>query len=303
MTVRPWPVSDRRLLVTGGAGFLGVHLVRGLLARGARVVVLDDDSAPSPLGLDACPALELRHGDVRDAAAVSRSVQGCDHVVHLASVVGVEAVLADPERTDSVIREGSACVWEHARAARLPFLFLSSSEVTDPARVGPRSVYARAKRSVERALLASPDAGLATIVRPFNVVGPGQTAPGMVLPALLRAARAGLPLPVHVDGRQQRGFLHVSDFTEVLLDLLEAHPRSGGQVLEIGSPERTSIAELAERLGRLSGQLRVACHAPQPSQREDRPRRAPRLEALRRLVPFAPKRALDDILDEVWSHA
>lgn len=296
-------LSDRRLLVTGGAGFVGVHLVRGLLACGARVVVLDDDSAPSPLGLAPSPALDVHHGDVRDAGAVERAAAGCDQIVHLASVVGVEAVLADPERTDSVIRQGTACVWERARAARSPFLFLSSSEVTDSERAGPRSVYARAKRAVEEQLLASPDAELATIVRPFNVVGSGQTAPGMVLPALLAAAREGRPLPVHGDGRQKRGFLHVRDFTEVLLDLLEAHPRSGGQILEVGSPERTSIAELAERLGRLGGELRVACHAPQPSQREDRPRRAPRLEALRRVVPFAPKHALDDILSEVWSHA
>jgi UDP-glucose 4-epimerase len=227
--------------------------------------------------------------------------------VHLASVVGVERVVADPERTRCVCEDGARSVLDACRAAGAALLAFSSSEVTDPPRRGPRAAYALSKRRAEEMLLAAAHEVPVTLVRPFNVVGPGQSAEqGMVLPVLARAARAGGALPVHGDGRQLRSFLHVDDLVDALLALLAVaggRAGPGGEVLEIGGTERVSIAEVAARLATLAGTgARVQLGAPAPL-REDLERRAPDLGALRARIPFAPRRGLDTILAEVLAHA
>ncbi len=306
----------RTLLVTGGAGFIGTHLVRRLLQAGDRVSVLDDFSAPSSLPLPEHPHLRVHVGDVRRqapvetaAGAFAADMNGATRVhavVHLASVVGVEAVLADPARTGSVILEGTDVALAVARRAGAPLLFFSTSEVTDAGRRGPRSIYAEAKRAAEALLseqAAQPGGVPVTIVRPFNIVGPGQCAPGMVLPAMAVAARTGQEMPVHGTGVQQRSFLHVDDCVSATLSLLRAPLAEGFEVIELGSEERTSIAGLAQRMAELAGRgARVTC-TPAEAGREDLPRRAPHLKALRRRIDFRPRWALDDILKQALQHA
>jgi len=292
------PTDPNPICVTGGAGFCGVHLVRRLLGAGRVVSVLDDLSAPSDLSLPSWPAVRCVVGDVRDERALGIAAADAGTVLHLASVVGVEAVTADPERTGSVIREGTARVVEWARAHGARVIAFSTSEVTDTERQGPRAVYAEAKRDAEALLLAAGDDIPVTIVRPFNVVGPGQSAPGMVLPALARAARVGAALPVHGDGRQERSFLHVDDLCDAVLGLLDVPSPAGGEVLEVGSEERVPIGEVAARLAALAGGASRPAVVDAHPQREDRPRRAPDLTALRRRVRFAPRRDLDAILRE-----
>ena len=314
---------NAHILVTGGAGFIGTHLVRQLLERheGGRVTVLDDFSAPSSLALPEHPRLRVIVGDVRSASDVAACGPASgwpappQQVVHLASVVGVDAVLADPERTGSVIRDGTATVLEAARGWGAPLLFFSTSEVTDGERAGPRAVYAHAKRDAEVLLSAQArgaDGLPVTIVRPFNIVGPGQSAPGMVLPALARAARLGERLPVHGSGRQERSFLHVDDCVRATLALLEeSAARSIDQptadptvdVIEIGSEERTSIAGLARRIAELSGGACDLDNTTPAEHREDLPRRAPDLTALRRRVPFRPRWGLSEIVRDALAHA
>ena len=314
----------RRLLVTGGAGFIGGHLVRRLLDAGDKVVVLDDFSASSGPSLADHPGLSVVVGDVRCAADVDRAVAevfsgplsvlqsdslaagGDDVIVHLASVVGVEAVLADPQRTGSVIRGGTEQVLVAARRLGARVLFFSTSEVTDATRRGPRSVYAEAKRDAECLLMdqAAEDQGVpVTIVRPFNIVGPGQCAPGMVLPAMARAALAGSRMPIHGTGRQERSFLHVEDCVDATLALLDAPLDGGAEVVEIGSEERTSISCLAEQLSELAGQGASLSCASMDKEREDLPRRAPNLGPLRERVPFKPRWNLSEILREALVHA
>lgn len=300
----------RHLLLTGGAGFVGSHLAARLLADGHAVTVLDDLSAPAAaagaarLGTGHAPGrVRCVRADVRDAQALAAALEGCDAVVHLASVVGVDAVTAAPQRTGAVIREGTAAVLAAARARQLPLMHFSTSEVTDGPRRGPRAVYGEAKRDAEALLLRHADELPLTIVRPFNIVGPGQDAPGMVLPTLARAARAGAPLPVHGDGHQERSFLHVDDLVEATVALLSQPAQAGGRVLEIGSEERISIVGLAERLVSLAGTGAAIVREVSEGQREDRPRRAPDLTALRSLVGFRPRWALDGILRQALASA
>jgi UDP-glucose 4-epimerase len=295
-----------RVLITGGAGFIGARLARRLIGRGASVVVLDDLSAAgdSPLALGAD---SLLIADVRDPRAVARASEHCDLVLHLASVVGVDAVTADPERTGSVIRHGTEVVLQQCLRGERPVVFFSSSEVTDAPRSGPRAVYAEAKRDAEAMLLDAAHRVPVTIIRPFNIVGPGQSLEqGMVLPTLAAAARAGRPLAVHGDGHQERAFLHVDDLVDVMMDLLDqargiAPP--GGEVLEIGGIGRVSIGHVAERLACLAGSGAAVSRGTPDGLREDRPRRAPDLSALRRRIAFAPRRSLDDILSDVLARA
>lgn len=283
------------VLVTGGAGFVGSHLVRALLRQGDRVTVLDDLSAPSPLGLPDDTRLERQLGDVRDPAAVARALdRRPTHVVHLAAVVGVERVVARPERVDSVIRDGGGVVLEAARRHGLPLLSVSTSEVTDAPREGPRRVYAEAKADAERAALAADELPV-TVVRPFNVVGAGQTAPGAVLPRLAAQARRGAPLSVHGDGSQERGFLHVDDLVEAITALLAQTGAQRGLV-EVGQPVRTRILDLARRLAGLAGRGSAVQLVDADVGREDRPRRAPDLRALGERVSWAPRRPLESIL-------
>lgn len=289
------------IALTGGAGFIGVHLTARLLAQGFRVVVLDDLSAPSALGLPA--GAELTVADVRDAEAVLRLCDDAAQLIHLASVVGVDAVTASPERTGAVIRKGTANALEACARSGARLMSFSSSEVTDPPRSGPRAEYAQAKRDAEQLLLAHAGQVDVTIVRPFNIVGPGQSAPGMVLPAFAAAARSGSLLGVHGSGQQERSFLHVSDLVTTVLALMDQPAGPRGLVVEIGSEERLTILGLAERLSEMAGSgARPTRRAPHAG-REDRPRRGPDLSTLRARVPFSPARDLDDILREALVHA
>jgi len=290
-------MTPRRILITGGAGFIGARLARRLAARGDDVLVLDDLSAAStpPRGSG-----RFLRADVRDPRRVAAATAGRELVVHLASVVGVEAVLADPARTGSVIREGTAVMLGAALRQGCEVLAFSSSEVTDAPRRGPRAIYAEAKRDAEELLLRHSGELPVTIVRPFNVVGPGQSAAqGMVLAALAAAARRGAPLPVHGDGSQQRGFLHVDDLVDTLVELLAQPPGHSGEVLEIGSPQRIAIRELAERVaGAARSRSRPAPGTPD-GRREDAERRVPDLRALQARVRFAPRRGLRRLLADV----
>ncbi len=290
-----------RVLITGGAGFIGARLARRLLAGGEHVTVLDDLSAGSLDALPAGPGLEVLVGDVRDAEAVHRASARVDLIFHLASVVGVDAVTADPGRTGDVIREGTEAVLRAALDRGCPLVFFSSSEVTDGPRRGPREVYARAKRDAESLVLGQAHVPV-TVVRPFNVVGAGQSARGgAVLPTLAGAARRGEDLLVHGDGHQTRTFLHVEDLLDATTAFVRGQRAAGSQreVVEVGDTRPVAIGEVAERLARLAGRGARVRRGAGSTAREDRPRRLPDLTALCAHVDFRPRHALDPILRDV----
>lgn len=252
-----------RALVTGGAGFIGRHLVRGLLADGASVCVLDDLSTGSRTGLD--PRATFFRGDVRNRVLVDRVAEACDVVFHLAASVGPRRVAEDPVGTWSCNVEGTATVVAACAATGKRLLIASSSEVYGPQAQGGaplreeqpvtmlpqgrRDVYAVSKLAGEALAIAEHRSRLlpVTVIRFFNVVGPGQSdRHGMVMARFARAARAGRPLPVYGDGSQRRCFLHVADAVAALGRLARA-PASEGLVVNVGSDAEISVLDLAQR--------------------------------------------------------
>jgi UDP-glucose 4-epimerase len=253
-----------RVLVTGGAGFIGSHLVRHLLDGGAHVVVLDDLSTGSADNLPHHPRLQLVQGSVMDPAAL-RQAAGADIVFHLAAVVGMRLAAQHRDRAFAVADAGTRNVIACSGSARL-VLFSSSSvyahagaapvdedDVAAPEELlaldGGVPGYASGKwRLEERGRAAAAEGRQVLVVRPFNVVGPRQTGRyGMVVPTLVRLALNGRPLTVFDDGEQSRCFSHVRTFVEVLGALMAREESWGGgaRTLNLGADQSTRIAALS----------------------------------------------------------
>ncbi|HET7231789.1 MAG TPA: NAD-dependent epimerase/dehydratase family protein [Longimicrobium sp.] len=291
-TGAPWPA---RVLVTGGAGFIGGHLAARLLRAGARVAVLDDFSTGRAENLPRHPSLRVIRGCVTDAAAV-RAAGPVDAVFHCAGVVGMRLAVRERERAWRVAVRGTRTVIEATGDAALVLVSSSAVYGVDaPVPAGEHQAagaaglldydggtrgYASGKLGMERLGRAAARMGRRVlIVRPFNVVGPRQThAYGMVLPSFVRHALEGLPLEVHDDGLQTRCFSHVGTFVDALLRLARTPPAwaRGGRVVNLGSATPTSIGELAELVleetGSASPVLRVPYASVFPGRRDVRER-------------------------------
>lgn len=251
-----------RVLLTGGAGFLGSHLAERLVASADTVVVLDDLSAGS---LENLPAeVDARVGCVTQAAAVRNAANGCDAIVHLASPVGVDRVASDPTWTSTVIEDGTRNALDAAARHGIPLITISSSEVygfqpPTPVREeflpnsidgdAPRLSYAKAKLAADRMALEAHRRGQSVlVVRPFNLVGARQSRyGGAVLPRFVERALEGSPLEIHGDGTQRRSFLDVRDAARCLEALLAALPLRFGAI-NLGGSFECSVADLAKRV-------------------------------------------------------
>ncbi|HEX6884931.1 MAG TPA: NAD-dependent epimerase/dehydratase family protein [Planctomycetota bacterium] len=310
-----------RVLVTGGAGFIGAHLVQALRARGDEVLVLDDLSTGRAANLAGQEAgCELVRGSVLDAALVARLVARVEGVFHLAARVGVRLVLEQPSATLETNVVGTRNVLAAAARQGARVLFASSSEVYGrneappfaedaPLLPGatrePRWSYALSKAMGEALAFAhAREHGLPVIVvRFFNVVGPRQRGDfGMVLPRFVRAAVAGVPLEVYGDGAQTRSFLHVGDAVERLLALWD-EPRARGQVVNVGGAEELSILELARRVRAAAGSsaelVRMPYREAYGTEMRDFRRRVPDLARLAGLIGPRPARSLEAIVAEL----
>lgn len=304
-----------RVVVSGGAGFIGAAFVRECLASGAEVLALDDLSCGSADRLPCDPRLELRVADVGDPgvwrAALDRPAQA---VVHLASIVGVERVLSDPEGCRAsncrgfdalaqVLEERGlvAGIW----AASTSEVYAESAEPLSEGhavREGAqgRLAYAASKLHGERRL-AQATGGRATLLRFFNVVGPGQSSrQGMLLPRFVERARAGLPLPVHGDGSCVRTFAHVDEVARTLAWLvLRAEPGRLGGALNIGGTAVSSVLDIAAEVARLAGSDRPRI-AHLPAREGEVQRRVPDLARLAALGAPLPCASLRSIVEDAW---
>ena len=308
-------------LITGGAGFIGSHLAEALLARGDRVIVLDDLSTGSMsnlAGMADHPGLLTVTGSIRDELVVDELMHKCDVVVHLAAAVGVRLIIEEPLRSFTTNIRGSEVVIEAAHRYQRPILIASTSEVygknghsassetadriLGTAPPSPRWAYSTAKAVDEiLALTYHRERGLpAVVTRLFNTVGPRQSAAyGMVIPDPGETGTAGRASHRFGDGQQSRCFCHVADTVDALLRVLD-NRRAVGSVFNVGSTEeirssswpRPSWRRRARAPRNPAGPLRrgvprgVRGHAPA---RAD-------ISKIEALTGWRPRHTLDDIL-------
>ena len=312
-----------RVLITGGAGFIGSHLSDAYLARGDEVFILDDLSTGSIDNirhLRENPRFHYTIESVHHGPTVAELVDQCDVVFHLAAAVGVRLIVESPVRTIETNVHGTEVVLAKANKKKKKVLIASTSEVYGlsdqvPFRedgnlvLGPTSKgrwsYACSKAIDEFLALAYwRERKLPTvIVRLFNTVGPRQTGQyGMVVPTFIKQALTGRPITIHGDGTQSRCFAHVSDVVRALVALMD-HPGAVGEVFNIGSNEEVTIRVLAERVKVLvqsdSEIITVPYERAYGEGFEDMPRRVPDTGKLERLIGDRPTRSLDEILKNV----
>lgn len=313
-------MSRNHVLVTGGAGFVGSHLVERLLAEGCRVLVIDDCSTGNLNNLASVrndPRLDVVTARVSQCPRLETLVSEAEYIFHLAASVGVELVVRSPVGTIHNNLTETDALLRAAGAARTPLLFTSTSEVygksqrdvfseDDDLLIGPphlvRWCYACSKLMDEfLALACSREHGTpVTIVRLFNTVGPRQTGRfGMVLPRFIQAALANQPIRVYGTGRQTRCFCLVTDTVEALWRLRNL-PAAEGEVINVGTDEEIAIADLAERviseLGSKSCLELIPYDQAYAPGFDDMLRRRPALEKLKRLTGFRPSTPLNRII-------
>ncbi len=256
----------RRALVTGGAGFIGSHLVEALLARGVQVVVLDDFSTGRAENLAAWrshPGLTVVQGDIRDPGVLARLTAGVDLVFHLAAFVSVPASIAHPLVCLDINAQGTAQVLEVARQAGVQRVVLASSaavygqHTTLPLHedLPPRaqSPYAASKIANEALAQAYTQMGLPTVaLRFFNVYGPRQRADSpyaAAIPRFVERLRSGRPPVIYGDGHQTRDFVFVRDVVDALLAAAQA-PQAPGRVYNVCSGQGVRVLDLLAELYR-----------------------------------------------------
>ena len=317
-----------RVLITGGAGFIGSHLADRMLARGDDVVVIDDFSSGSPdniAHLRGNARFECVVGSASDPEVVSPLVARSDAIVHLAAAVGVRLILESPVRTIENNLFGTAVVLTaaadaHKAGNRKTVLLASTSEVygkgnrppfreDDDLTLGPttnsRWAYACSKAMDEWLGLAHwREHGLPVIIaRLFNTVGPRQTGRyGMVLPNFTEQALAGERITVFGTGRQSRCFCHVSDTVEAITGLLDT-PGTDGQVFNVGSDREISMRDLAELVRQTANSDSPIELVPYEEAYaegfEDMERRVPDCAKIEQWTGFRPKRSLEQIIADV----
>lgn len=315
-----------RYLITGGAGFIGSHLVDALVARGDEALILDDLSTGSRenvVGALATGRAELVEGSVCDGPLVAECMSGVDTCFHLASAVGVELIMRRP--LDSLLGNVRGMDVVAGAASRLGkrLLFASTSEIygksnrgllrEDSERVlGPPSKtrwsYSTAKAFGEVLLLGYHRARDAdtVIVRLFNTVGPRQIdSHGMVLPRFVGQALRGDDLTVYGSGEQSRCFTHVADTVRALTLLIDAEKARGG-TFNVGCRDEITILDLARtviaRTGSTSGIRRVPYEEAYGEGFEELGCRRPDTSALKALTGWVHTRGVEDAIDDLVAY-
>lgn len=312
-----------RILITGGAGFIGSHLAERLIGDGNRVTALDDLSTGQLKNLKSLEDnanFTFVKGNILDRILVQDLVDQADVVFHLAAAVGVKLIMDEPSRSILTNVTGTENVLKAALKDKKPVYLASSSEVygkttkfpfsedddlTIGATVNLRWSYACAKTLDEFLALAfAREADLPVVIlRFFNTTGPRQTGRyGMVLPNFVQNALAGKPLQVHGTGDQSRCFGHVFDVVEALVRLLET-PKAYGQVYNIGTDEEVTIKSLAEQVIKATDSSSTIELIPYssvyPEGFEDMNRRLPDVSKLQAAINFRPKRPLAEIINDI----
>lgn len=327
--------SPQRVLITGGAGFIGSHLAEALLQKGCQVTIIDDLSTGrfeniADLTRQWPTAFHFAIDTITNASVLDRLVSECDIIVHLAAAVGVKLIVEHPVQTIETNVIGTEAVLKAALRYRVKVLVASTSEIygkrtnvpfqeDDDVVLGPSSRnrwgYAASKLVDEFLALAYfHEKGLPVVIfRLFNTVGPRQTGQyGMVLPRFAEQALRSEQLTVYGDGQQSRCFLHVRDAVSAIMALAEL-PAAVGHVYNVGSTEEVTIVDVAHRIVAIADEMQPGTR-PQddrvvfiPYEQayatgfEDMRRRVPDLTRIRTLTGWEPHYSLDAILRDIVS--
>jgi UDP-glucose 4-epimerase len=285
-----------RILVTGGAGFVGAAVVHALLERGDHVVVLDSGVSAGFGYVDSSGA-ELIKADVRQREAVDRALGGCAAVVHLAAQASVPRSIADPLEDLAVNVDASLGLLEAARSAGVKRVVFASSNAVigghpPPASEGlvpyPVSPYGAAKASIEAYLRAYHEAyGTEGVALRFaNAYGPWSAHKSSVVAAFIKAYLGGGPLIIRGTGHQTRDFVHVDDVTAIVLACLDAPAELvANQILQVGTGRETSLRELVQLLFEVGGREVPIEH--EPASPGDVPRNFSDVAKARRLLGYS----------------
>jgi UDP-glucose 4-epimerase len=312
-----------KVLITGGAGFIGSHLAERLLARGDEVHLLDDLSTGSIENIALIknhPNLVYHIDTIRNYRLTAELVDTCDIIYHLAAAVGVKLIVESPVSTIETNIRGTDIVLSLAAKKRKRVLITSTSEVygkrnkvpfseDDDLVMGPtnkgRWSYACSKAIDEFLAIAywKEKRVPTVIVRLFNTVGPRQTGRyGMVIPNFVQQALTGQDITVYGDGTQTRCFTHVSDVLDALIAIAE-HPQAVGEVYNIGGDHEISMLELAEKVKHLTESASNIVFVPYEQAYEagfeDMMRRVPDIAKIRALIGYSPKVRLDEMLASI----
>jgi UDP-glucose 4-epimerase len=315
---KPGQIVPQRIIVTGGAGFIGSNLVGELVEAGHRVDVFDDLSAGSAANL--VPWLPGGHvrlvtGSILDQDLLKREIKGADLVFHLAAVVGVPQVVADPLTAIRTTVAGTENVLEACARNDCKVVLASSSEVYGksgdlPMRessdrvIGPTTVprwaYSASKAVDEHLVHAYAAHGLrAAIVRYFNCYGPrmSEAADSSVVAAYVRRALAGEPLPLHGDGSQRRCFTYIGDTVSATI-AAGIVPAAEGEIFNVGTDTETSVRELADLVITMTGSRSIVQPTPYAdvygTAFEDVRRRVPDCRKARDILGWTPQVGLED---------
>src|SRR5712664_2003524 len=312
-----------RILITGGAGFIGSHLSDAYLQRGDEVFVIDDLSTGSIENihhLKSNPKFHYTIDTVHNQPVVAELVDRCDVIFHLAAAVGVKLIVESPVRTIETNVRGTEVVLALANKKKRKVVIASTSEVYGLSEHVPfredgnlvmgattkgRWSYACSKAIDEFLALAYwREKKLPTIiVRLFNTVGPRQTGRyGMVIPTFVKQALSGLPITVFGSGEQSRCFCYVGDVVGALMKLMDDES-AVGEVFNVGSNQEITILDLARKVKELTNSKSEITFVPYDEAYEegfeDMPRRIPDISKVNGRVGFQPEKSLDGILDSV----
>ena len=309
-----------KVLITGGAGFIGSHLSERLLELGEKVFVIDNLSTGSKENIESIithPDFEFIQGDIRDIKILEPLIVKSDVIFHLAAAVGVKLIAEDPVRTIETNIGGTELVLDIANKFGKKILIASSSEVygknesvpfneDDDIVLGSTTMsrwsYACSKAIDEFLGIAFyQQYGLGVVIgRFFNTIGPRQTGQyGMVVPRFIRKALNNEPIQIFGTGQQTRCFCYVKDLVEAIINLMNFE-QAAGKVYNIGSNEEVSIENLAERIIKMTGSKSekqfVSYEVAYGIPIEDMMRRVPGLERIKKTIGWESKTSLDEIL-------
>jgi UDP-glucose 4-epimerase len=315
-----------KILVTGGAGFIGSHLCEELLKRGEEVYTIDNLSTGSLNNIKHLLENKNFHytiDTILNEKTMNRLVSRCDQVYHLAAAVGVKLIMDKPIETLQTNVRGTDIVLGLANKYKKKTLVASTSEIygnhvqhslkeDDNRILGPikkrRWAYACSKSLDEflaQAYFIEKKLPV-VIARFFNTVGPRQTgAYGMVIPNFVESALLGKPITIHGDGKQTRSFTHVSDVVRASIALMQ-HKSAEGDVFNIGSEEEISIEGLAKKIKKAANSKSQIVFLPYERVYgegfEDMRRRVPNISKIKRLIGYKPTFRLDDIIEDVINY-